>query len=433
MIDWLNMTVKEAAEKIAEIAADRRTYPEKRAEGSGLLSGIGGFLQQNPTAAHALMGGALGAGATGIGTALGNSGKPEDERRSVLSSMLGGAAGGAALGGGLSMAGSALGEIRNGMPHHDAIPHGQFKDPSSGRQMTVPPEVLRQHPELADRVRQLTQPQGIMDRAWGGVQSLWEGATNLAPVSSRALPVAAGLDVAMRNRGETMGFGHVRPSHTNNPDAFRAGISGVPGVKEKIVEDVVNGERTGVGSNSTRAVPGAADGADLATAVQQRLGQQPPPANWRERLSQLTGRGRENANESVLDITHRPRAASKDRELINPENPALWRERPGEVRLDPRTESLGRGAARQANRAGHAALEGLDGHSTPRSLFRMFGHDIPVHRAIPAIGGRALFYGGLPILENAVRSGLTGHNREQELRDLMMRYARPVPQQGGPQ
>lgn len=484
MNDWLDLTLEQAAERLAKLAVDRRarpaSYREKRAEGGGMLAGIGSYLQQNPTMAHTLLGGAVGAGGSGLMTALGNSRKNPEDRRSILQSMIGGGLGGAAIGGGLSLAGGAMHDLRHGAPN--TVPHGRFTDPSTGQPMQIDAQTLREHPEIADQVRGLTAPQSPLQQgAMAGAGHLWNFARSatgldtlsvpgtgmhavpyygngspaggiLGPISSSILPKLGLLDMLTPNRGETMGFGNVRPTHTTGPAAaefLRRGIATVPGVEDKVRQVVGSPEKTlqepyGPWANKppealpgtlNQIVGGSENGVGVPQAVMQRLDENNRPSTLMDRFRRIFGGGDvEDPAHPVLNVNHAPKTKGTMKHE-DPNNKNVYRTEEFEKVMPRKNDHLSTGMARQSIEEGFHAryAKNLPG-VRPNSIFRIPGiGDVHTPRWIPAIGGRALAYGAIPAAEYAVNALRDDGNRDQQLHDLMLQHARRVPQQGAPQ
>jgi hypothetical protein len=257
-------TLEEAAEALAGRAAALRAGAEKRAAGGDFLASLGDRVRDNPALLHALVGGGAGAVVGGSAAALGNRGRPEDERHSVLGSALTGGLAGAALGGGASAAHRLLtGGGPQGLAHGDAMRPGQFVDPRTGSRMQIDPEALRQNPGLAARARDLATPPpwyedlpvrglGFASDAltgnWFGRMMLGAGTADAALHSDRLrlgdrnwlnAPAAAADAVGHGVNKAIAGVNRLRPG-TMNPitptrvgDLWRRGVTGGAGGRER--------------------------------------------------------------------------------------------------------------------------------------------------------------------------------------------------------
>ncbi len=190
---FVSGTLEEAVEALAKLAADCRTRPltfvEKQAlAGSDTLSALGRYIG-TPTGA-ALLGGGLGAAAGGIGTAFANRGKPEGERRSVLSSALTGGLAGAAIGGGGVAAAKGLSGLRD--PGHAPVKGAPI--PIPGSDLKLDPRVMTAMPDAHKRLQELAEPDWS-ERVMEPLSRGWEGIKEVLPVSSRAVPAMAGYDL----------------------------------------------------------------------------------------------------------------------------------------------------------------------------------------------------------------------------------------------
>ena len=99
----------------------------------------------------ALLGGGLGAAAGGIGAAVSNRGKPEGERRGILSSALTGGLAGAAIGGGGVAAAKGFSGLRD-------TGHAEVKGdpiPIPGSDLKLNPQVMTQMPDAHKRLQEL--------------------------------------------------------------------------------------------------------------------------------------------------------------------------------------------------------------------------------------------------------------------------------------
>jgi hypothetical protein len=255
-VNIIDGTIEEAVEALAKRAADLRgrtlTYPEKQARSlSDVLTSVGQYAKDNPLMAQTLGGGALGAGVGTLGTALGNRGKDKDRRQGLLGGALTGALAGGALGGGVGLARKGLQGMSPDPSEGEALKPGQFLG-EGGRKMRIDPEVLRRHPELVGKVRDLTS-QGPTDwsasKVFGTLQNVAHRAlpfglgrlisndpdspdpTKLAPWASSAVPNVALADLALHSkklhlgdRFGRFGWGMIDPQSSRNVADFRHAV-----------------------------------------------------------------------------------------------------------------------------------------------------------------------------------------------------------------
>lgn len=200
-------TLDEAIEALTKIAAERRTSPtyEKQAFwGQDTLSSIGSYFSgMNPHARNALIGGGVGAIGAGGATAFKNFGKEPGERKSILGSALTGGLAGAAVGGGGSLIHEGLKGLQApSKPDVAGIAPKRFQH--RGQMYDASPEILQQHPELADHVDALSKPttgDNLWDAGTAGLKKLW----SQAPVSLSVLPGVATMDALMESKGLHLG------------------------------------------------------------------------------------------------------------------------------------------------------------------------------------------------------------------------------------
>jgi hypothetical protein len=463
----LDGNILDAAEALASRAAELRRRPlaaEKRAaSASDFLSSLGQSVRESPALSHALIGGAAGAGLGGVGTALGNLGKEKEDKKSVLGSMLTGGLAGGALGGGVGLARHAFGQVGQGGGGEGLKP-GYFTDPATGRRMAVDPAALKADPELASKVRELTDKPGLLAQGVGrlahnvgtlipgvglGVNALAGNSdlNNALPVSSRLLPQLALGDALLHSRlnlGDKIGWGRLSPELSRNPSYL---IKGVTEKGEALnMPAHVREAITGGTPNRLEPVPGAAGDYTGAEVLGTRAPSAPPPPPVpRGRLGRIwdairgvPGRGG-NREESVakalartnrkgpgsapvLEAWHRPEVSELTERQDTAHGSSTTREK---QYGNPEPTMVRRDQIQAAMREGYNAAEG-GGKGTPNPLFKgLLGErqfaSLPVR-----VGSRVLGYGAIPALEIVGRNLADDTSRENRLRELAQRFARPV-------
>jgi hypothetical protein len=392
----LNGTMEQAIEALALRAADLRirppTYQEKQAEGMGdFLTGLGQQAQANPGIAGALLGGGLGAGLGGLSTAVSNSGKEPRDRRSMLSSLLGGGAAGAALGGGLGLAHQGIQGIRGpqGLSTGDALTPGQFRD-ASGQLQQVDPQAVRSNPQLAERLRQLQAPIPLHEKipieAAKGLKYLFQ---NMAtPWIWGGMGAAdAAFNAPGLNLGDRFGIGRVTPEHSINPEHLSAGLAALPegAPPARVRTDLLNDKGT------------------LRALARRSFFGTDPNANVFSR---------EYANTEPIKIHETPSGGASGSSVTREGHQLTGTSTP---------EHITGGHIRAARETGARALN----NGELPSLRRIGGRQWTPNRALQ-IGGRVGAYGIVPFAELAI-SGLARESANaEELRRLVAAHARPI-------
>jgi hypothetical protein len=429
----IDMTLEQAVEALTKRAADLRarprTFQEKRAAGaSDMLTSIG----QSPYL-HALLGAGVGAGATGLHTMYSNASKEEKDKKNVMQAMLTGGLAGGALGGGASFAHKMLSNTGGqGLETGSALQPGQFKGPG-GKLMQIDPETLRQNPDLAEKVKSLTDPGNPAARGVQyGVGSAWNllrragtiptlGASRLipgydngdtpldqfAPISMHVAPSLAGADLALHapglNLGERVGLGRVSPEMSTRPEYMIQGM-GTKGEELNVNQTIRN--------NITR------NRGDAAARVQQNLNM-PPGDSWLSRLRNRILGNYGSGDDTVYSTRHTPDVKVTEDTGGTGGIPRRRSEFSEPARRSS-THELSRETAKRINRAGYETVEG---ENAPW-LFRHRGKDYRGGKY--GMMGRMGMYAAMPFAEYAIRGALEDRANENSLRDLMARYAKEV-------
>ena len=493
----VEMNLVEAVEALAKRASDLRSRPrtfhEKQAVSvSDVLTSIGDQVKNNPAFQHALLGTALGAGVSGVSTMLGNARKEEKDRRNVLQSMITGGLAGGAIGGGIGLTRHMMKGEPQGLAHGDALKPGMFQDPTTGKIMKIDPQVLKQNPELAGRVRELSQPmdpinRGIMDVTnkavslgtrivpglnWLtgkiGLTDKGEWLDKNLPITSNVLPPLAAADLAANTpnlrlgdknwlyypaegaarvaglfgqRGRAVGdwirdkaqfsYGYINPRNSRNVEHLSEGIDAqlgernLPQGKRDALEQLKgNRSRMEEIARDSRWRGERTSGTPGASFVGTTIKETP----YQEQM--LNGEpdtsvppGKRRFNEDVFDNSIPPKVIGRREKLVDVD-PIKTREAaplsPEDIR-----QVMAAGAKARAERLNKS--HGLS-HSDPRVFRNMRGKDIEVGSMFRGRrgAGRALLYLGAPLAEYAAWQGLAQSSRENDLRELMKRYAKEV-------
>ncbi len=438
-MNLLDGTLEQAVEALAvratELSLRPPTYQEKRAAGlSDVLGGLGSAAQNNPSLASALLGGAVGAGAGGIHTALGNRGKDESEQRGYLGSMLTGGLAGAAVGGGLGMAHKGL--------------QGLKAEPS-----TAHSDLLALHQKL----KELNAPAPLTDRgigyaagAAGDIASRFVPGLNpllrsqgvlpdlgpfdpnrYAPITSNVMPALGSLDMLLHsgaNTGERFGWGKISPEMSRNPSYLHAGVSGKdlklqPGIQDALLHNVSNqpGE-VGSGGMGPPTPPGdihvpgsrPGDARSVTNILGSSTGNPGGIKNWFKRLVGSGGKG--DSGDRMLEIARPDPGANAPSFLAGTPPPP-----------EP-PHALSRLEMQSAKRHGWAAVEKDLGHTEPHGLFRgLLGERHPASLKA-RVGGRVAGY-GLPMVgEFLLRSLMEDNDKKRQIQELTSQFAKsPLP------
>lgn len=429
-------TLDEAVEKLAAMATRARAgWPEKSAAGD-FLSGLGAAVQANPTLSHALLGGGAGALVGGAGAAAANAGKDPARRRSVMRTALTGGLAGLGLGAGLGLARTAGGNLSAG-GGADAPRAGEFVDATTGQRMAVDPKALRDHPDLAKRIKALTTPT-FQTAVAGGVGSAVDKIREQIPTTAALFPWVAGADALAHAPG--IGLSRVAPGQVGGHYGqlnFDRGLQGHDmGGREKL-KDVIR----------RNLAPGTRPEGELAVAG----GSPASGSGWRGVLHRLRngaapgggalGLGRQTFSPTdtteVASLTYPKTETVKVRESAKTTGPGgpnfdskHLTERPvTRPVLDADNRPV---MSREAMNAGEVAsikargaeLEGRQAYRVPGTN-RYYRGMTSVPRAL---GLRAGLY-GVPMAGEYLARGLADDAKSrQTLRELMQQYAKPVPE-----
>lgn len=447
MNDLINGTLQEAIEKLAHIAAVRRTTPfaVKTAAGVGdFLSSLGEKVQSNPALSHALIGGGLGSAAMGVNTAFNNRGKDPSQKRSVMGSILTGGLAGAGVGAGVGAARQGLDNLKTGPGSSglgsDALKPGQFTDPATGQKMTIDPKALKENPELHKQVKSLTTPT-LQTTLAGGVGSVLQGVKDRTPTTASILPWVAGADAAMHMPG--FGINRIQPwqagGHVGR-ELYNSGLA--EAAKSGLVPKALV-DNHGSPINVPPTTPG---GTNITTSDRVE------PKNYigrkLNRLGSALGLTREN-NQTLGDYMGSRTGPAKlgDRGVANVEyTPKVDTERTSEyekgtkanpeVRKEKTTITEDGTPVKKKITEHHAGTVKHTGHGKSeayagRQLYRLPGTN-KTYAGMTSYGrGAALRAGlyGAPMAAEYLYRGLEEDVKNKEsLRELMARHAKPVPE-----
>jgi len=456
----LDGTLQDAVEALAKRAADLRTRPVTVAErekvaAADFLAGLGDWVKSNPLQAGSLLGGVAGAGLGGASTAFGNRGKPEEQKRSVLSSMLTGGLAGTALGGGGALAYKGYQGMQTGQqgfqPGDDLRP-GEFA--RDGQKFKIDPKVLRQNPGLHSEVRKLTAQanpldtglksvlgagKALLDRQIAPDQGFGNPDGNFLdkylPATSTWLPRLGLADAALHSQklrlGERMGMGFVRPERSTDINHLLEGIKGKDsGIPEAIQKAMHQQNQPGGPGGTLMGMPasptpgdvhvpfsGPNDKRTVANILTEGNRGAGSWKDWFKDRLKKPGWAKGQGHESVLDVKHQPMkdvveetkgpTGSYKQTLKQPDGP-------------PVVESLSRQQLEQAKLRGFRELN----KDSPRSgLYKGILGQRNLGSPMARIGGRIAGYGLAPLAEYAVRSHLEDMNKQDRLRQLMAAHA----------
>lgn len=461
--DLADGTLEEAIEKLAELAVDRRHFGQplvKLAFGSEWLSSIGTKLNENPHLRNALIGGGVGALATGGATAFRNAGKDPSERKSILGSALTGGLAGAATGGGLSAAYDAYKQIGTPAPSDPNISPMTFEH--HGKKYTLTPEMLRNNPDLAAQVtstQQQTPSQKAVDVGLGGLGAVYSA----APYTLPAVGSMMGLDALMESQGLAMGDrnyaklpgkalqglggigkrifgdnhvsdwlheggtklkdwggnrnwpGSINARNSTNPDHLSTGFNsdrartmgdvppdlspaqGAEGRRQ--ATDTITGERSWIDRLTNKKNPA---GAKVPVQLHEEVPQPDAPGPTKEVWK------REPVNQNDIDpATNRPRMTGSNDVLISTEN-QLIKQPPKKVPLDFDVEYTPEHIRQLREHGVNTAAQnaGVKFPESPHVRKNPFGHPQLVTKSIfhpSRLAPRAALYAGLPLGEAAIR------------------------------
>lgn len=437
---FADLTLEEVAARLAaqaeKAASCPKSWAEKQAEGmSDYLSGLGQTLQSHPELRHALMGGAVGAGLGGLGTAWGNRGKDPGERRSVVGSALTGGLAGAAVGGGASLL-------------HKGI---------AGMQQPQDPRI-----DAAAKIKELQAPPNPLDAAFRGVTgNLWNTATKAVP----------GLNPALHRLGLTYGDGdtwvdkNLPVSGTVLPEL---------GLGDLLAHTIPNaGYRFGVGRMSPEHATGGGGGSQsyFDRGVQEMAADKGVGSRLSETMREALKKNPRNYGTIAKDVTAIVPSSPDRRVMTGPhagENQSIGSilgqgiARP----TDPNRSRLGnlwqdvihganRDTARPVMTVQHTGYTGIDGpnattetlsagnHGAINSLGYEAANAAGKDKAVPGLRnllgmqyrspgwktraiGRVGAYGAIPLAEYVIRNQMSDAAKNTEVSRLVAPY-----QQGG--
>lgn len=436
MDELLNGTMADAVEKLAELAAYHRTGPVVKTAAPEWLTSLGETVKANPGLSHALVGGGLGAAALGANTALNNRGQDPAKKKSVLGSMFAGGLAGAGAGAGVGLARQGLSDLKNpggGISGTDALKPGQFTDPATGQRMAIDPKALKDHPELHAQVKQLTTP-SLQSQVAGGIGGVLQGIKDKTPTTAPWVGAAMAGDALLHN--PLFGLSRIRPQQAGGQigkELFQQGIEG-----DKNLSDAL---RKGINVTPSTG-PAPTSGTDTHVQLNDKVN----PSGWlRRNWEGLKGKlPGFTANQPTLGDTLGGRGGSVDG--ARPVATISYTpEVKGEKMIkDPttgeyhKTEDHGHGprtskTIREADVA-QAKFRGYkaDDAYKDRQLYRTLGRTYAGAKSLPAaLGVRALAYGAPLGAEYVYRGLQEDEQNKQTMRDIMARYAKPVPTQGG--
>lgn len=431
MEELLNGTMEQAVDALARLAAGTRAGVFQKQAAPSWLTSLGETIGSNPTLSHGLIGGGLGAAAMGANTALNNRGQSPDKKKSVLGSMLAGGVAGGGIGAGVGIAREGMSGIRNaggGISGTDKMKPGQFTDPTTGQRMQVDPKALKDDPELAAKIKGLSTP-SLQSQIGGGAAGVLGAIKDKVPTTAPWVGAAMGVDALLHN--PLFGLSKIRPHQAGGQigrELFQMGAEGDKNLSEAMRKAMNTTPSTG---------PAPTTGID--THVQ--LNDKASPSGWLRRMYEQTkGKLGLRPNNPTLGDTlgGRPGAVDGGRPVATV---SYVPETKGERMVkDPATgeyhkyEDHGHGTRttktiRESDVA-QAKFRGVKGSQYDgRQLYRTFGRTYAGARSLPAaLGARAMIY-GTPLAAEYIGRGLQEDEaNKQTMREIMQRYAKPVPE-----
>jgi hypothetical protein len=427
------------------------TYAEKVAfKASDVLTSLGGAVRDNPTLAGALLGGGTGALAGGVGTALGNRGRDDKDRKSVFDSALTGGLAGAGLGGGLGAAAKAYGDSGKGqgLGTGDSLPPGQYTDPATGKRMQIDSDTLRKNPALLDKVRDLSKPQPLYESA---PQKAWELAKNVFSdtYSGKVVPGIAAADFAIHNQklntgdwhplkpvgkplewlggklnspklqgagtwlSDRRGVGMINEMNSRIPEHTRLGFEKI--IQDKNVGEMFTPEKRQLAQDVIRNPEKLRQ---MAKDVKNRDG------GYQGRVRVMKPQADVIVDATTTDHTGKVPQTTRQVPLKQPDKAVLRKTEftPEEVRLAVRE-----GAKASAGlAAGNKALG--EAHNVPRIFKGPLGdRELPHSPWSRWRGARRLgAYAAVPFVEYGYRNWQADQARQKELNQIASQFARPV-------
>ncbi len=453
MNELLNGTLDEAIEKLASLAADRRTRPQTYAEkvaAGDFLASLGDTVQNNPALSHALIGGAAGAGLGGLSTAYGNRGKEPGQKRSLMSSMLTGGLAGAGIGAGVGAARTGLAGLKGPGAESmgtDALKPGEYVDPVTQKRMGISPDVLKQHPDLHKRIRELTTP-SLQTTVGAGLNSAWDKAKELAPTSSAVMPWVAGADAALHN--PIASLNRIQPGQAGGSlgrsllmDSFAGKDGGGKGSTPNPLHKAIAGDTAAGG-----VMPGGNEVSGYTPGTHHEVLDQRNPKNWLMKkwqalqgkapglLGQPNPKGmagllgeRSGPTDGARVVARTTSAEPKDVKVTrgDPSEPGGRSEVIESHTGKPKTFEITEGEIAHRKGTAYNANELHKG----RNLYKVPGTNMTYQGAGSyrnAILGRALGYSAPFLAEAGGRGVMQDLSNKDELQKLMAEHAKPIPE-----
>lgn len=391
---------------LALFLSKTKVATEKRAE--GILSSIG----SNPGLRNAL----IGAGAGGLGGALMTvTGDREKNRGKLLRNMALGSFTGAALGGGSTLLPKVFGG--GGRSIGEKLSPNQITDSQTGEKFTIDPKALKQHPEIAKRVGELTQEGPLYKRLPYTVgKNVWDFWGEEAPTSRDVLPWVFGGDLALNQRVMPFGDvlkriglpsklapGAISPTKGTSLENFRRGIGTLGkediGHSKELLKKLMLPEN----ADRTKAL---LEGKSYNQAKGQFGWTQDPQGNpiYRDDVPK---------NTKVVTVTN---TRNPDGSIVKgkPQTTTKIEKQPVSMNQSQMGDLSQKGFQSQADAAG------IKGELKP---VRRLGGREQVMPTGMFRGGRGLgrlgLYGGIPLLESGLRDLTESQSNKESLRDLL--------------
>lgn len=436
MDELLNGTLADAVEKLAQLAAFHRTGPVEKTAAPEWLTALGETVKSSPGLSHALVGGGLGAAALGANTALNNRGQDPSRKRSVLGSMFAGGLAGAGAGAGVGLARQGLSSLKNpggGITGTDALKPGQFDDPATGKRMTIDPKALKDNPELASQVKSLTTP-SVQSQVAGGVGSVLQGIKDKVPTTAPWVAGVAGVDAALHN--PWFGLSRITPQQAGGQigkDLFLQGMDG-----DKNLSDALRKAYNVVPTTG----PAPTTGTDTHVTMNDKIN----PSGWlRSRWEALKGKipgmtpnpptlgdalggrgGSSDGARPVATISYTPEL--KGERMVKDPSTGEYHKTEDHGHGPRTAKTVKETDVGAAKFRGYKADANLNGRQLYRTLGKTYAGKASLGAALlPRIAG----YGGVLGSEYLYRGLQEDEQNKQTMRDIVAKYTKPVPTQGG--
>jgi len=379
-----NVSFQDALDAAILLHSQTKSAEVKAAD--GILSAIG----SNPALRNSLIGGGI--GALG-GAAMTLTGDREKNRGKLLRNMSLGGLAGSALGGGTALIPKMFGGGGDGVGTGGDTKPTQITDPQTGKKFSVDPKMLKQHPELAKRVSELTDEGPLYKHLpYSAGKSVWDFWGEEAPLSRGVLPAALGLDVLFNQRVMPMG------------DVLHRKL-GLPSKLSPGAIDPGHGANVKTITEGMRALPKEAPG--HPKALYDKLMR----PEGRTRLEALSEGKMRNKTTGQLGWI-------KDQggnNLFKTNVPDLkGKSVQHGVTAEQWKDLSRRGFQEEANRSGlkgdlitTRSLGGTE-RVQPSTAFRG-----------PRLRGRLALYGGLPLVESIIRDAASSEDKKESLRDML--------------